>query len=148
MIQARRVSVWHGRYDITMDGQPVAMWQKSDSRTGGTLEWESRRYLMLASLMGGTASLTAAGGPLIATAHDVGRARWTIHADGTTYAFRRGAPWRQEEKLLVQGRHVGSIKRTNIVRGNTAADLPEIPLVVELFALTLVLTVWDATAAW
>lgn len=148
MIQARKVSVWDGRYTIVVDGRQVATWEKSRSTTGGTLVWDGRRYQLRASLMGGTASMNAPGGARIATAHDVGRKRWTIESDGSSYEFRRAAPWRQEETLHHQGRTVGSVRRTSIVRGDAAADLPGLPLPVALFTLTLVLTTWDAAAAW
>ena len=148
VIQARKVSLWSGRYDILADGAQVGSWEKSGSATGGALQWEGRRYHVRASLSGGTASMSAPGGAQIARAHDVGRKRWTIDADGVTYAFHRAPPWRQEERLQVQGRAVGSVRRTSILRGDTAADLPGLPVPVALFALTLVLTVWDATAAW
>ena len=148
MIEARRVSVWNGRYDVIADGRHVATWVRAGSTTGGTLQWDGRRYQVRASMMGGTAGMYAPGGRQVATAHDVGRRLWTIQADGATYEVRRAPPWRPEDTLHVQGQRVGSVKRTNILRGDAAANLPGMPLPVQLFALALVLTIWDATAAW
>jgi hypothetical protein len=148
MIEARRVSIWNRRYAITADGREVATWERAGSTTGGTLQWDGRRYQVQASMMGGPAIMSAPGGRPVATAHDVGRRHWTIHADGETYDFRRAPAWRLEEKLHVQGHRVGSVRRTNILRGDVVADLPGMPLPVQLFALSLVLTMWDATAAW
>ncbi|GAA4413255.1 hypothetical protein GCM10023168_35970 [Fodinibacter luteus] len=50
--------------------------------------------------------------------------------------------------MRVNGRRVGSVKRTSVLRGDAEADLPGLPMPVQLFALVLVLTMWDATAAW
>jgi hypothetical protein len=147
MIKARRVSIWNRRYDLIAHGRIVATWERASLATAGTLQWDGQRYQVHASMESGTARLSAPGGRQVATAHDVGRRQWTIQADGATYDFRRSPPWRQEEKLHVQGHRVGSVKRTNI-RGEAAADLPGMPLPAQLFALALALTMWDATAAW
>lgn len=140
-------SQWRPRPVADVGRRQVATWEKSRSTTGGTLVWDGRRYQVRASLMGGTASMNAPGGGQVATAHDVGRKRWTIESHGSSCEFRRAAPWRQEETLHRQGRTVGSVRRTGILRGDAAADLPGLPLPVALFTLTLVLTTWDA-AAW
>lgn len=142
------MGLFSGRYDIVAAGDPIATWHESAWMTGGTLEWGGRRYLVCASLSSGTVSMGEGGRPPIATAHGIGRKNWTIEAEGTTYHFRRAAPWRQEERLRVDGRRVGSVRRTSIVRGNAAADLPGLPLAVEIFAVAVVLTMWRAPSAW
>ena len=55
--------------------------------------------------------------------------------------------WRQEEELRAEGRAVGSVRRTSIWRGDAVADLPGVPLPVEVFVLAVVLTTWDSAAA-
>lgn len=141
------MSFWSRRYDLLTDGRKVATWERAGSTTGGTLQWDGRRFHVRASMTGGTAGMYAPGGRQVATARDVGRKDWTIQADGASYNFRRAPPWRQEEKLHVPGQRAGSVKRTNM-RGDAVADLPGMPLPAQLFALALVLTMWDATAAW
>lgn len=91
--------------------------------------------------------MVEAGGGRVATAHSVGRKTWTIEEEGTTYHFRRAAPWRQEERLLDRGSALGSVRRTSIWRGDAAADLPGLPRLVEVFAIALSLTRWEADAA-
>ena len=39
------------------------------------------------------------------------------------------------------------MKRTNLWRGDAAADLPGLPRVVEVFAIAVVLTRWESDAA-
>jgi hypothetical protein len=74
----------------------------------------------------------------------VGRKSWTVEADGRTYEFRRASWWRQEEELHSGGLPVGSVRRKSIWRGDAVADLPGLPLPVEVFVLAVVLTKWDA----
>jgi len=86
-------------------------------------------------------------GSRIASANHVGRTNWTVEADGRTYEFRRASVWRQEEELHSRGRSVGSVRRTSLWRGDAVADLPGLPLSVQVFVLAVVLTKWDSDAA-
>lgn len=147
MLQARRLRLWDGRYDLLEDGRWVATWETSPWSPGGRFTLDGRRFTVRANLLGGQASLTEAGGVQVATAHGVGRKNWTIESEGTTYHFSRSAPWRHEEKLLDRGRRLGSVRRTNIWRGDATADLPGLPRVLEVFAVAMALTRWEADAA-
>ncbi len=147
MIEARKLRLWDGRYDLIEDGRCVATWERSLWATGGRIAVDGRRYTVRADLLGGVCSLTEAGGGRVATARGVGRRDWTIEADGTTYHFRRAAPWRHEERLHDRGRRLGSVRRTSGWRGDAAADLPGLPRVVEVFAVAVALSRWEADAA-
>ena len=147
MIEARRLRLWDGRYDLLEDGRCVATWERSLWATGGRFELGGRSFTVRANLLGDEASLTEAGGRRVATAHGFGRKNWTIEADEETYHFSRAAPWPHEEKLLDGRRRLGSVKRTNVWRGDAAADLPGLPRVVEVFAIAVVLTRWESDAA-
>ena len=148
MLEARRVGVWGGRYDLVADGERVATWEKSGWQPGGTLELDGRRYVLRADLMERTCALVGSGGVRIASADRVGRKDWTIAAGGATYRFRRTAPWRLKETLLVDGQRVGSLRRRNAWRGPAVAELPGVPLDVEVFALAVVLMRWNAGATF
>ncbi|HYN65857.1 MAG TPA: hypothetical protein VES93_03140 [Ornithinibacter sp.] len=147
MIEARRLRLWGGRYDLVEDGRTVATWERSLWTTGGRLDVDGRSFTVRANLLGGESSLTEVGGRRVATAHDIGRRSWTIEADGTTYHFRRAAPWRHEERWHDRGRRLGSVRRTSAWRGDAAADLPGLPRLVEAFAVAVVLGRWEADAA-
>jgi hypothetical protein len=146
MIEARRVSALSGRYELVADGERVATWERSGWRPGGMLELDGRRYVLRADPGGRTCSLVGSGGARIASADRVGRRSWSIEAAGRTYSFRRALPWWQRQELVVDGRPVGSLRRTNPWRRGAVAELPGVPLDVGLFAVAVVLTQWDTDA--
>jgi len=147
MIEAHKVSAWKGRYDIAADGRPVATWDQSAWRSGGTLEIGGRRHDVRASLWRGDWAMTDAAGSVVATATGVGRATWTLEADGATHEFRRGSWWRYEVDLLAAGTAVGTVRRPRLWRADAVADLPGLPLDAAVFALVVVLAKWDNDAA-
>jgi len=42
---------------------------------------------------------------------------------------------------------VGSVRRTSFWRGDVAADLPGLPLPVQIFVVGVVITMWEQQAA-
>ena len=147
MSEARKASVWKNRYDIIADGRRLATWDGSSWKAGGTVELDGRHYEVRANMWGSTYAMVDEDGTRIASADHVGRKNWTVEADGRTFEFRRASWWRQEEELHSEGRRVGSVRRTSIWRGDAVADLPGLPLSVEVFVLAVVLTTWDSIAA-
>jgi hypothetical protein len=147
MMEARKASIWRNRYDIVADGRRLATWDGSSWKSGGTVELDGRRYEVRANMWGSKYGMVDENGTRVASADRVGRKNWTVEADGRTYEFRRASPWRQEEELHSEGRRVGSVRRKSIWRGDAVADLPGLPLSVEVFVLAVVLTKWDSDAA-
>ncbi|RYV51923.1 hypothetical protein [Pengzhenrongella frigida] len=147
MIEARKASIWRNRYDIVVDGLRLATWDASLWKLGGELELDGRRYEVRANMWGSTYGMADQDGTRIASADRVGRKHWRVEADGRTYEFRRASMWRQEEELLADGRRMGSVKRTSMWRGDAVADLPGLPLSVQVFVLAVVLATWDAASA-
>jgi len=146
VIEARKLRLWDGRYNLVEEGLCVATWEKSHWATGGRFALGGRSFTVRANLLGDEATLTQSGGRQIATAHGFIRKNWTIEADGTVYHFSRAAPWRREEKLHDGGRRLGSVRRTSAWRGDAAADLPGLQRVVEVFAIAMALTRWESDA--
>ena len=147
MLAARRTSTWKNRYEITADGQLLATWDGSMWKAGGHFELEGRRYEVRGNMWGNRYRMVDEDGARVAAADRVGRKKWTVEASGHTYEFRRPSTWRPEEHLLSQGRRVGSVRRTSGWRSDAVADLPGLPLPVQVFVLVVVLTMWDWAAA-
>ncbi len=147
MIKARRRSAWRNDYEITADGRPLAVFNGSLWRGGGALVVGGEHYEVRSSTWATSYSLVGDGGAVIASAQRIGRKDWSIDADGVTHAFRRSSAWSLEQEHLVQGMPVGTIRRTSMWRGDAVADLPLLPRLVALFAVTVVLTTWDVAAA-
>lgn len=61
--------------------------------------------------------------------------------------FRRASWWRFSQVLVTDGTPVGSIGQHGWWRTRTVADLPGLPLPVQVFSLVVVLTMWDSQAA-
>jgi hypothetical protein len=146
MLEARKVSIWRDRYAISADGRPVAVWDGSVWTAGGRFELDGRRYEVRGNLWGSRYGMIGQDGARIAVANRVGRKRWTVEAAGRTYDFQRASLWRGEQELRCDGRRLGSIRRTSIWRGDAVADLPGVPLPVQIFVLAVVLTMWESSS--
>ncbi len=147
MIEARRRSAWRNDYEITDDGRPLAVFNGSPWRGGGALVVDGRRYEVRSSTWATSYSLADDEGGAIASAQRIGRKDWSIEADGVTHAFRRSSVWSLEQEHVVQGMPVGTIRRTSMWRRDAVGDLPLLPPLVAVFAITVVLTTWDVAAA-
>ncbi len=146
MLEARKVSIWKDRYAISADGRQVAVWDGALWTTGGRFELDGRRYEVRGNLWGSRYGMAGPDGARVAVANRVGRKRWTVEAGGRTYDFQRASLWRGEQELRSEGRRLGSVKRTSVWRGDATADLPGLPLPVQIFVLAVVLTMWDSNS--
>jgi hypothetical protein len=80
----------------------------------------------------------------VASADRVGRKTWTVEAGGQTFHFRRASMWDNTQHLYAGDQPVGHVKRTSWWRGNVAAELPGLPLPVQVFVVGVVVTMWAA----
>jgi hypothetical protein len=147
VLQATKSSLWRNRYVIDLDGRQVAVWDGSMWKVGGSFELEGQRYTVHANMWGSTYAMVRDDGTSVATARHVGRKRWTVEADGQTYEFQRASLWRADQELRSEGDQVGSVRRTSMWRTDAVADLPGLPLPVQIFVLAVVLTVWSESNA-
>jgi len=147
MLEARRISLWRNRYELVADGQPLATWEGRFWRSGGTFDVAGRRYDVKANVWGSRFELTDEFGMMVAAADRVGRRRWAVEAGGRSYQFQRASLWRSEEVLVADGRPVGSVRRVSLWRGDAVADLPGLPLPLQVFVVVVVLSMWDARTA-
>ncbi|MFC6020468.1 hypothetical protein ACFP2T_30400 [Plantactinospora solaniradicis] len=147
MLEARKASVWRSRYEVSVDGRTVTTWDNAFWKSGGSFELAGRHYQVRGNFLGNRFSMVDADDRVVASADRVGRKRWTVEADGQTYQFQRASLWSNEQELHAGGRRVGSVKRTSLWRGDLTADLPGLPLPVQIFVLGVVITMLDQRAA-
>jgi hypothetical protein len=147
MLVARKAGVWRSRYEVIVDGRTVAVWDSTLWKSGGDFQLDGRPYRVRGNAWGTRFGMADADGVPVASADRVGRKRWTVDAAGRTYTFQRASMWSNEQELHVGGARVGSVKRTSSWRGDIAADLPGLPLSVQIFVLGVVITMWEAQAA-
>ncbi len=147
MLTARPSNFWHTRYDLARDGVPVAVWDSSLWTSGGRFELDGRGYRVRAGTWQTRYEMTDDQGVVVAAAEKVGRKRWTVQAGDRTYSFRRASVWRGDQELMDGDTPVGLIKRTSSWRTDATADLPGLPLPVQIFVLGVVITMWNAAAA-
>lgn len=146
MLQATRVGAFSTAYDITIDGRTITRWDKSTWRSGGSFTVEGRRYEVRSNLWGSTYTMTDESGSPVASAANPNRRQWSVAAGSQTFEFRRRSWWRPQYDLFVGGQTVGFVRRPNSWRSATVAELPTMPLAVQVFAVAIALTTWDAAA--
>jgi hypothetical protein len=147
MLEAKRRSVWKSSYDVTSDGRPVARWDASSWKNTATIEVDGRHYRMRGNTWGNKFTMVDQSDAPVASADRVGRKRWTVDAGGRTYHFRRASMWDSTQQLYVGDDPVGHVKRTSWWRGDVAADLPGLPLPVQVFVIGVVVAMWEAESA-
>jgi len=147
VLEAKRAGFWKGDYELSADGRPLTVWNARVWRGGGTFDLEGRRYEVRAVRFGSRYEFRDQTGMPLAVANRVGRKRWNVEAEGRTYTFERASLWRSEERLVVDGRPAGTIRRLGTFRSEAVADLPGLSLPLQVFVFTVVLSAWDAAAA-
>lgn len=147
MIEARRASRWRDRYELIADGESLGMWDGRVWRSGGSLNLAGQRYDVKPNTWGSRFEMVDAAGTTIAAADRVGRKHWTVQSGGRTYRFQRASWWRSEEQLMVDDQPAGSIRRVSVWRSDAVADLPGLPVPLQVFVLVVVLTKWNEQAA-
>ncbi len=137
--------MWKRGREISADGEPITVWNKDTWKNGGSFELAGQGYRVGADMWGCKYGMSTADGAEVARADRVGRKHWTIVADGVEYSFERASLWRGDQVLLDKaGAEVGRVRRTDVWRGDAEADLPGLPLPVQLFAFVVVISMWEA----
>ena len=147
MLEARKASFWRNRYEISADGEVLLTWEGSSWRHGGTFELAGQQYSVRGNMWGSRYGMVDQFGTRVASADRVGRKNWTVEAGGRAYTFHRRSIFRQEEQLHSEGQRLGTVKRSNRWRSDAVADLPGLPLPVQVFVLAVAITMWDSAAA-
>jgi hypothetical protein len=144
VLRASRAGLLSNRYHITRDDEALCTWKPSAFIGGGSFElgghtydvarggWTGRRY-----------RLRDETGSLVALADGVGRSAWTLETGGQVHEFERPSPWRRDQVLVRDGEPVGIVRRTSAWFGEAEAELPGLPLEIQIFVLVSLLAVWD-----
>jgi hypothetical protein len=144
MLQATRGG-FRLTYTITNDGVFVTRWSaKLFGR--GTFVLADGGYTTKARILGSEFMLIDPYGRQLAVASNPYRRQWTVTAGTQGYVFHRPSWWRQHLDLVVGGQPVGFIQRPSLY-GTAVAELPMMPLAVQVFALVLALYSWDVQPA-
>ena len=147
MLVAKRVSWWRSSYRVFDGDRPLTTWDARTWKSGGDFTLDGRAYAVRGNVWGNRFGMVDDRGGTVAAADRVGRKRWTVEAGDRTYEFRRASMWSGEQELHNAAGRIGSVRRTGKWRGDVAADLPGLPLPVQVFVLGVVITMWDAQAA-
>jgi hypothetical protein len=148
-LKATRKAFWGNDYEITVDGHSLTRWDARTWRTGGAFELDGRGFEVRTNFLASRYELTdhSVGAEVaVAVAARAGRKHWKIEAESRTYEFERASFWRLEERLMIDGRPAGSIRRAHLQADETVATLPDLPRHVQVFALLVVLSGWDLAA--
>lgn len=147
MLKAERTSIWRSQYRLSLNGEPLTEWDSSTWKSGGRFTLDGQAYQVRAQGFGTRYTLTDAAGGVLAEAARVGRKNWTVRAGGRVHEFQRASIWRGDQNLMHDGVPVGSIRRASSWNSKLEADLPGMPLPVQVFVLGVMIVWWDAAAA-
>jgi hypothetical protein len=144
VLHASRAGLLSTRYHITRDDKAICTWKPSAFIGGGSFELEGHHYeVARGGWTGRRYRLRDESGRLVALADGVGRSAWTLETGGEVHAFERPSPWRRDQVLVRDGEPVGAIRRTSAWFGEAEAELPGLPLEIQIFVLVSLLAVWD-----
>lgn len=145
MLHARRSDGLRNHYDISADGTDLTTWNSRMWRKGGSFELAGKHFDVGGNLWGRTYGMATADGAEVATADRVGRRSWNVRVGKRSYDFRRGSFWRGDQVLLdATGTEIGSVRKIGIWGREAEADLPGLPLPVQVFAFAVVLSMWES----
>lgn len=143
-------SIWSYTFSVQEDGQAVAHGADlSWWRDRGELQIEGQTY---AARKRRGAYVLESGAEVVASAN---RPRWwrrelVIEHASRRYTLRPRSAWRREFQLFDGSQRIGSIAQTGFFSRRANVDLPTtLPLVLQVFVMWLVVTLWkheDASA--
>ncbi|GIF04987.1 hypothetical protein Asi03nite_25250 [Actinoplanes siamensis] len=139
--------MWHGRYEIESDGRPVAVWDPSWWRGGGSVGINGQHFEVRANGWGTKYRMLDAAGTEIALVERAGRKHWTVQAGDRAYEFRRPSIFSSRQEMLTGGVPTGWLRRTSPWSGSIEADLPGLPLPLQVFVVGVQIALWQAAQA-
>lgn len=140
--------MWKSRYEISDGDTPITVWEGANWSIGGQFELDGHQYRVRANGWGTRYKMTDERDMVVAETERAGRKHWKVVTGGRTYEFTRDSIMRGSAEQLMDGDTVvGRVRRTSSWRGDFDAELPGLPLPVQIFVLCLIITNWNAAAA-
>lgn len=143
MLTARQTDFWGNTFEIGLDGQTLTTFKAKQWGNGVRFTLHGLEHELRSNAWGTRYELLA-GGAVLASADRVGRKDWTLVVDGHSHQFQRVSFWKRDQALVVGSEQVGTVRRTSAWKTEGVAELPTLPLPVRVFALAVVLTMWQA----
>ncbi|MFE9247475.1 hypothetical protein [Streptomyces sp. NPDC007088] len=139
MLHAKRKHPPGQEYELSEDGRALTTFSLSAGRSGTRVTLHGFDYRVRVHRFSGVHELLDAGGTVVATTDRVRRS-WRLTCGERVVSFRRTAAAGREHTMLGDdGEPVGTIRRTGHVHAEATADLPGLELVLQVFALVVVL---------
>lgn len=139
MLHAKRTHPPAQEYELTEDGRALTKFSLRRGRIGARFTLNGVDYLVRTHRFSGVYELLEADGTAVATTDRVRRS-WNMTCSGRVFRFRQTAAASREYSMTGDsGQPVGTIRRTGHVHSEVTADLPGLELVLQVFALTVVL---------
>jgi hypothetical protein len=146
MLRATKVSMFTNAYEIALDGEPLTRWDGTLWRSGGSFVLQGRHFRVRGNAWGSEFTMTDESGGVVATAGKLGRRQWSLGTGGHSHTFRSPSMWRTQFDLVLGEQAAGYVRRPSIWRSTVEADLPSLPLPVQVFVVGVALTTWDTAA--
>ena len=141
MLKAERTDLLASRYAITRDDRTLTTLTLGRRRSGIGFDLEGSGFSIRARSAGRGYDLLSGDGSVLATADGVHGGEWTLQERGQLHRFGRTSRRGPDESLLdAAGHPAGSITRSGVA--GAVADLSELDLPTQVFALTVVLLRW------
>jgi hypothetical protein len=142
MLHATRTKLLAQEYELTQDGRALTTFSLKRGRIGTRFELDGAGYRVRSHRFSGAYELLDDDGSVVAATDRVNR-RWSLHASGRAWHFRRTAMAGREFSMLGErGERSGSVRRTGVGASGAAADLPGVELNLQVFVLIVVLLRW------
>ncbi|GAA2447851.1 hypothetical protein GCM10010433_57010 [Streptomyces pulveraceus] len=138
-MHAKRIHLPAQEYELTEDGRALTTFSLRGGRTGARFTLRGVDYLVRTHRFSGVHELLDADGTAVATTDRVGRG-WNMTCSGRVVPFRQTAAAAREYTMLGDdGEPAGTVRRTGHVHAGATADLPGMELVLQVFALVVLL---------
>ena len=125
------------KYELTEDGRAVTTVALRGAGTGTRFTLSGVDYQVRVHKISGVSELVDGAGSIVASTDRVNR-EWNLTSSGRVVVFRQTAMMAREYTMIGDnGAPAGTIRR--IGRGETTAELPGLDLLVQVFALVVVM---------
>jgi hypothetical protein len=145
MLEAKPVSLFSRDFDISTDGQKIALLDISFLREAGEVTIAGRPYKLYREGLWSGAFVLEGGERIIARAvkPSVFLSRFELEIDGHRYSLRRTSLFAKAFSVFQDEAVVGSVRRAGLFTRRAIIDLPsEWPIPVQVFAFWLVSIIW------